>query len=213
MRKVNHQASKHRDRDLSPEKTNAILDGAMQEFLSHGYAATSMDRVATAAGVSKATIYRHFGDKEGLFTTLVHRLAPKKDLFVLQHANLMTGTPRDSLRQLALCMLENVADDPQVLTFMRIIIGESERFPNLARTFVKDIEKPILEMLTHYFATQPELDVPDAEVAARMFVGTMVHFVIMRDLLKSGDLLPMECDRLLDNMLTMLVDRNLKSPQ
>jgi len=31
---------------LSPEKAEAILEGGMQEFLAHGYAATSMDRVA-----------------------------------------------------------------------------------------------------------------------------------------------------------------------
>ncbi|HAG82353.1 MAG TPA: TetR family transcriptional regulator, partial [Cyanobacteria bacterium UBA12227] len=45
------------ERELSAEKTEAILDGAMQEFLAHGYAATSMDKVAATAGVSKATVY------------------------------------------------------------------------------------------------------------------------------------------------------------
>jgi len=40
---------------------------------AHGYAATSMDRVAIAAGVS-TTVYSHFQDKEGLFTALIQRL-------------------------------------------------------------------------------------------------------------------------------------------
>jgi len=66
------------DRQKSAEKTEAILDGAMREFLTHGYAATSMDRVAAAAGVSKATVYSHFQDKEGLFAALIQQLALQK---------------------------------------------------------------------------------------------------------------------------------------
>ena len=40
----------------SQHKRQAVLDGARREFLQHGYAASSMDRVAAAAGVSKATV-------------------------------------------------------------------------------------------------------------------------------------------------------------
>jgi TetR/AcrR family transcriptional regulator of autoinduction and epiphytic fitness len=50
----------------------------MQEFLKHGYAGTSMDKVALSAGVSKATVYSHFQDKEGLFKVLIENLASYK---------------------------------------------------------------------------------------------------------------------------------------
>jgi TetR/AcrR family transcriptional regulator, regulator of autoinduction and epiphytic fitness len=63
---------------LSPEKAEAILTGGMQEFLAHGYAGTSMDRLATVAGVSKATVYSYFQDKEGLFTALIEQLVQGK---------------------------------------------------------------------------------------------------------------------------------------
>lgn len=192
-------------RDLSVEKTEAILDGAMQEFLAHGYAATSMDKVAATAGVSKATVYSHFQDKEGLFKALIQRLAQKKELFAQEHFQARTGDPAAFLKHYALSMLENVAEDPQVLTFLRIIIGESGRFPELARTFVECVEKPTLMCLTHYLAEHPDLNLPDPEVAARAFTGTMVHFVIMRDILHGEDILPMECDRLLDQLLHLLL--------
>ncbi|HEY9832621.1 MAG TPA: helix-turn-helix domain-containing protein, partial [Stenomitos sp.] len=81
------------DRELSAEKTNAILDGAMQEFLANGYAATSMDKVAAAAGVSKATVYSHFQDKQGLFTALVQRLACKKEIFSLENLQSVQDDP------------------------------------------------------------------------------------------------------------------------
>jgi AcrR family transcriptional regulator len=199
--------TKSLERELSAEKTNAILDGAMQEFLANGYAATSMDKVAAAAGVSKATVYSHFRDKEGLFTALVQRLASKKEIFSLEKLRSVQGDPASFLRGYAIGMLDNVADDPQVLTFLRIIIGESGRFPELARAFVQNIEKPTLELLSQYFASHPELQLPDPEVAARMFVGTLVHFVILRDVLHSGDIVPMERDRLLENLLHVIIGK------
>ncbi|BBP61293.1 TetR/AcrR family transcriptional regulator [Pseudomonas sp. St316] len=58
-----------RPKDLA--KRQAILDAAKRLFLSMGYASTSMDAVATEAGVSKLTVYSHFNDKETLFSAAV----------------------------------------------------------------------------------------------------------------------------------------------
>jgi TetR/AcrR family transcriptional regulator, regulator of autoinduction and epiphytic fitness len=65
-------------KEIASDKVEQILSGAMQEFLKHGFAGTSMDKVAQAAGVSKATVYNHFQDKEGLFKTLIEQLAQEK---------------------------------------------------------------------------------------------------------------------------------------
>lgn len=197
--------SKSIERDLSPEKTEMILDGAMQEFLKNGYAAARIDKIAVAAGVSKATIYRRYPDKESLFTALMQQLACKKELFNSAQIQSAQGDPASLLRSFANRMLEHIADDPQALTFFRIIIGESGRFPELARAFVKNIEKPMLEALTQYLASHPELELPDAEVTARAFVGTLVHFVLLRDIMQSGDIVPMERDRLLDNLVKLII--------
>lgn len=66
------------DSAAASDKTKQILQGAMQEFLTHGYAGTSMDKVAKTGGVSKATVYSYFPDKEGLFAALVQWLAREK---------------------------------------------------------------------------------------------------------------------------------------
>jgi TetR/AcrR family transcriptional repressor of mexJK operon len=49
-----------------PAKRRAIMDAAAQVFLRDGYTRASVDAIAAAAGVSKQTIYNHFGDKERL---------------------------------------------------------------------------------------------------------------------------------------------------
>ena len=193
-------------RQLSPEKAEAILAGGMQEFLAHGYAGTSMDRIATAAGVSKATVYSHFQDKEGLFTALIEQLVQGKfrSLFEPSPENLQLE-PRIFLRELANRFLDMSANEPQFLNFMRLIIGESGRFPQLARAFVRNIERNSFGMLQQYLAACPQLKLADPEATARIFIGAVVHFLIVQEMLHGKDIVPMERDRLINNLVDSIL--------
>lgn len=195
------------DRQLSPEKAEAILEGGMQEFLAHGYAGTSMDRVAIAAGVSKATVYSHFQDKEGLFTRLIQRLVEGKfrSIFDPANAQVRQTAPEIVLRDLANRVLNVGMSDPQFLNFMRVILGESGRFPQLARAFVRNIEQTAFKRLCQYFTTSPQLKLSDPEATARIFIGALVHFMIVQELLHGKDIVPMERDRLVENLVNLIV--------
>lgn len=57
-------------RDKS-KKRAAILDGAIDVFIRSGYEQAGMDTIAETAGVSKRTVYNHFGSKENLFQAVV----------------------------------------------------------------------------------------------------------------------------------------------
>jgi len=59
---------------LTDRKRAAILDAAVTEFRQSGYEATSMDRIAASAGVSKRTVYNHFPSKEALFAQILQQL-------------------------------------------------------------------------------------------------------------------------------------------
>ena len=58
-------------RPKDPGKRAAILDAAKRLFVSQGFERVSMDQIAAEAGVSKLTVYSHFGDKDSLFTEAV----------------------------------------------------------------------------------------------------------------------------------------------
>ena len=196
------------DRELSLEKREAILRGAMQEFLEHGYAGARIDKIVAAAGVSKATVYRHFADKEALFTALIQRIASKANLLRQHDFPSLQEKPAVFLKRVAIRMLDNAAQNPQELALFRMIIGESERFPALAQAFVEKIEKPNLDFLTQYFATHPQLQLADPEVTARMFTGTLIHFMMQRNLLHGETIVPMERDRLVDGLIDLLLHTN-----
>jgi TetR/AcrR family transcriptional regulator, regulator of autoinduction and epiphytic fitness len=59
---------------LTDRKRVAVIEAAIEEFLAAGYDATSMDRIAARARVSKRTVYNHFPSKEALFAAILHQL-------------------------------------------------------------------------------------------------------------------------------------------
>jgi AcrR family transcriptional regulator len=71
----------------------AILDAAMEAFATRGYHGTSIDDVATAAGISKALIYEHFSSKRDLHETLITQQAD--ELFGRLRANAAPDRPAE----------------------------------------------------------------------------------------------------------------------
>ena len=193
----------------SEAKTAAILQGAMKEFLENGYAATSMDKVAKSAGVSKATVYSHFGDKENLFNAVIEDLVKDKfqQVMGLEKPQSLERDPKVVLSAMATKMLENARGDRSFLDFLRVIIGESGRFPELAKAYVNNVAKPAVEILTKYFKSHPALELEDPEATVRVMMGTMVYFVMLQEMMHGKEILPLESDRVI-NTLTDLITKN-----
>lgn len=184
-------------------KRQQILAGAKQEFLAQGFAATSVDRIAAAAGVSKATIYSHFDGKEGLFKALVEAMAQQR-LQEISPQLLTDLPPRQVLRHIAEDALGNATHRPEFQAFHRVIIGESDRFPKLSRTFVECLMKPGVERLSHYLAQQPQLKIADPEATARVFMGAIVHFAMVQEIMHGDEVMPMERDRLVTTLVDLI---------
>ncbi|MGD1806594.1 TetR/AcrR family transcriptional regulator [Dapis sp. BLCC M126] len=184
------------------DKAEQILRGAIPEFLKNGYTCTSMDKVAKTAGVSKQTLYSHFKDKEGLFTALVKRMATKKYNFVWSQP--LEGEPEEVLRNLADRILTENINDSEYLEFVRLIIAESGNYPDLSKLFLTQIAKPAVQILTKYLQEHQELNLDDPEATARIFVGSLVYFILNQKLLHGIEIMPMKADRYIDNLVTLI---------
>jgi AcrR family transcriptional regulator len=187
-----------------PEKAVAILDGAMQVFLEQGYAGTTMDKVASAAGVSKPTVYNHFQDKEALFNALMEKLVLEKEWAKcpLDLLNFSSEPAHIVLKRIANEVLDNCISSSEQITFVRLVIGESGRFPELSRSFVTNMDKPIIGALTEYFAS---LNIPTPDVAARIFMGTLVFYLMTSEMMGGKDIIPIERNYLVDNLINMII--------
>jgi TetR/AcrR family transcriptional regulator, mexJK operon transcriptional repressor len=109
---------------------NDLVEVALGEFLKHGYGGTSMATIVKAAGVSKTTLYSRFASKEELFLAMMKKLV-QGDLSTRIRA--VQGPPRplaDMLTEFGCKSLE-IGFDSQHFGLVRLIYGESHRFPEL----------------------------------------------------------------------------------
>ena len=191
-------------------KQEQILQGAIQVFLKEGYARTSMDRVSAEAGVSKQTIYTHFQDKEGLFKALIERLtlACFQSIFCTEKLH---GEPAILLRQVAEIYLTKVADNPDYLALLRLIITESQNFPELAKLYTQTVVQRGRQMLSQYFASHPELGIIDPEAMAQIFFGSLVSYVILQEVLYGKELMFLSRDRLVDSLMNVVMSQSLNT--
>lgn len=203
-------ANNHMNTDKPSGKAEAILAGATREFLEHGYAATSMDRVAAAAGVSKATVYSHFHDKANLFSHLFEHAACEKLLAVFSLPGnttdgIIAADPGATLRGVASRMLDAPRHDPQFLGFIRLLYGESGRFPELASMYIHNLLKPTVEQLTRYLVAHPQLHLDDPKATAHVFINSLIHFIISQQMMGGESIMPLAPGRFTDNLVRMIV--------
>ena len=124
------------DERRSPRKRRAIVEAAAGAFLRSGYLGTSMDEIAATAGVSKQTVYKHFADKERLFSEIVTSTVSEASDPVHDEVRSLqdTGDLEADLRDLARRQLGLVLQ-PRILQLRRLVIAEAGRFPELGRVF------------------------------------------------------------------------------
>jgi TetR/AcrR family transcriptional repressor of mexJK operon len=168
---------------LSDKKRAAILKGAKAMFLKHGFGDASMDEVAAAAGVSKMTVYRHFGSKEDLFAGVITELCQR---IVAEEIDEIFALPmRDALRAYARKMTDIVfARDTAELH--RIVIAESRRFPKLGQLFYETGPQACIDALENYFLrhrNDPALKVADPRRAAEEFLELLRGYSHLKMLL------------------------------
>jgi AcrR family transcriptional regulator len=200
------QAKKEDLSSYSKAKREQIVKAALETFLQYGYKGTSMNRVAERAGVIKQTIYSHFHDKEGLFKAIIESVT-------LEHFRSQFGEriaiheePQLVLKKIAQ-MISGRQNDKHYIALMRTVIGESSRFPELARLYVKTVIKPAMKILCDYFNDRRELKIADPEAVARIYCGSLVSYVITQEILYGKEVVPFQMERLSENLIDLILRR------
>jgi TetR/AcrR family transcriptional regulator, mexJK operon transcriptional repressor len=128
---------------LQRRKRAAILDGAKAVFLRQSFALATMDDVASAAGVGKQTVYRHFRSKEALFIGLVTSMCAQVGALLAAPQDMQSdGSPEVELRALGR-LLAQILIAPDVLRLYRAIVAEAERLPELGQVFYENGTKVV----------------------------------------------------------------------
>lgn len=141
-------------RPVDEAKRAAVLAAAQRLFLSNGFAGTSMDAVAEAAGVSKLTAYKYFGSKHELFAQSVAAKC-ESALGPLDIDHLASHGLRDCLIGFGRAFLALILD-PEAMAVHHLIIAERERTPELGRLFFENAMRPIGDKLATLIARHDE---------------------------------------------------------
>src|SRR3954467_5279330 len=123
--------------ERAAERRGAIVDAAMEEFITRGFTATRLDDVAKRAGVAKGTIYLHFKDKESMFEELI-RTAMVPLIGRLAAPPAMSGPVRDAIEAFAQMFIREVASTRRG-EIIRLIVSEGPRFPAIADFYYREV--------------------------------------------------------------------------
>ncbi len=152
-------------------KFDQVLAGARQVFLDDGFERASVDAIARAAGVSKATLYSYFPDKRHLFTEVTRAECERQASEAT--ASIDTTAPAPQVLRAAADHMIRFFTSRFALRIFRICLAESDRFPELGRDFYNSGTRVAEETLVAYIdeaASRGELRIEDATLAAHQFI-------------------------------------------
>ena len=151
-----------------------IIEAAALEFQANGYAGAGMEAVAQRAGISTKTLYRLVPTKADLFKSVVSDRAGR---FILAIDEQVVGAlDLESALERILIAYGRLTLDQEVIAMTRLVLGESDRFPEIAETFYEEAIRPTTEAMADWLERQRRrgLSLDDPLLAVGMLRGMMV---------------------------------------
>ncbi|MFI5426847.1 TetR/AcrR family transcriptional regulator [Aeromicrobium sp. UC242_57] len=160
---------------VAQEKRRSILAAATGLFLEAGYDRTSLAKIADAAGVSRATLFKQFPTKAELFDAMVGEFWQIDDAGMLEPP---TGDLASGLRALGTRYVQ-ILTRPDMVSLFRIVIAEAPRFPELGRTQFTLGKEPFFDSVRSYLEAERDAGVAsiaDTTTAATQFLAMIADF-------------------------------------
>lgn len=136
---------------IIPSKKQLIINAATTLFLNHGFHVISMDKIAQAAPVSKATLYRYFKSKDYLLIAVIDDLCTNLwqtiDEVLVDSASIETN-----LKKIASAFMDLIFSK-QGIDIYRLVVAECHNSPKLGELVYQTAPKNMLAQLEKYLTT------------------------------------------------------------
>lgn len=151
-----------------------ILNAAANVFYINGYSATSVDQIIAQIGGSKRTIYNEFINKEGLFKALIEKQV-KEFISTIKKKDFNKELIEENIYDFGVILMQNLMQIKAIGIF-RIILTESNRFPELAKFFYENGPQEVsttLKKMLENAKNEKKINNIDCEQSADNFVGML----------------------------------------
>jgi AcrR family transcriptional regulator len=180
--------------DRAPEIARAALD----LFVSKGFAATKLEDVARAAGVSKGLPYVYFRSKEELFKAVISEAIAEPLVRANEMVDGFEGSTSDLLEALA-SSFRAFAESP-LGGVVKLILAEAGNFPDVARFYCSNFDlrgRQLFEKVLHRGVARGEFrPIADIEMTAILLAQPLaMHAVWLRSIAPYDDTRPLDSDR------------------
>jgi TetR/AcrR family transcriptional regulator, mexJK operon transcriptional repressor len=152
-----------------------LIEIAASMFMERGFEGTSVDAVAEAAGIGKATLYARSKDKGELFAAVLQRKIDRW-LAMNETGEQATGRIEDVLLARARRTVA-AALTPEAVAINRIVMAEAVRFPGLAKLVHEQgwqRSNAAVAAVLDQFAKNGQIAVEDTNVAADLFLSLVI---------------------------------------
>lgn len=173
---------------IDARKHEAILDAAVEVLAERGVHAP-IEEIARRAGVSKQTVYNHYGSKTDLVRTLVER---RRNAIVAPLEQPGAGErPEEALTAYARVILEAIVSAPSI-QLLRMAVTSAREMPELTRAIYETGQRASRLKLADYLAgvRREDLVIDDPARAAEVFMGMVIGGIQIRSLMS----MPLEID-------------------
>ncbi|MBL8380223.1 MAG: TetR/AcrR family transcriptional regulator [Burkholderiales bacterium] len=167
---------------ISNEKRRVILKASIEAFLANGYQATRMDSIGDRAGVSYATLYKHFPSKEELFLATLDHVCAR--LFERWKSLAVPEDVEGGLNAIGRNYLAAVSD-PDLVATMRMIIGQVNELPEAGERLLKDraMFSDVTDEWLRARVRDQKLNIANVPLARAEFIGMLSEAFLMPRLL------------------------------
>ncbi|HEX7758763.1 MAG TPA: helix-turn-helix domain-containing protein [Caulobacteraceae bacterium] len=196
----------------APATRDRILEAALGLFARHGYAGTSMRRLARTVGLRESSLYNHFASKEAIYHALIDAYGPASSAHRLRGARYqaLRADPAGFCRLYAAELLDQWCD-PREQRFQEIIAAERNRFPGERAHYFETLfieESGLVSGYFRNFAVAGLIVTPNPRETARLFMAGLTfvrleHFIFQAEP-SPRDIAAAALERLLATFLTLI---------
>lgn len=167
------------------ERRLQILRVAVSLFSQRGFVGTTTKEIAHGAGVSEAMVFRHFANKQELYSAILDHKACSGDAMnpeAMVAEALQEKDDHAVFERLALGALEHHECDPE---FQRLLLHAALEGHELAQMFFEKFVRRVYELLGNYIAERQRdgaMVAMDPAIVVRAFIGMIIHHSLNNNL-------------------------------